>query len=173
MSSGGAGANDLKLGKISYQFVPTPDDLRGFFRGPTLAASALNAKWLQVEVQFGSDPDWVDELQVKYYVLLGKGQDARVFSGQMTHVNVARGSYHYSAMFMQPNTVQEYGHGQVEAVAAQIFYKNQLVGQDSVPPSRVDWWEKSTPTTGFLLSPQQTPWLVIANERYEAVKVTP
>jgi hypothetical protein len=173
VSSGAAGGYDLKLGRISYQLMQTPD-YRAFDNGMTPGLSTmLSAKWLRIEVQFESRLEWVDDVQIKYYVLMGKGQDARLFVGEITHVNVARGSNHYSAMFIHPNTVERYGRGQIEAVAAQIFYKNRLMGQDSVPPSGAPWWEKRTPTPGFLLPPQQTPWSLSAYGRYEAVKATP
>ena len=169
----GANPSELKLGRISYQLTQLPDYYRTFLSGTALPASALSARWLQVEVQFESRLDWIDELQIKYYVLFGRGPDARLFKGEMTHVNVQRGYNHYSAMFMQPNTVEEYGHGQVEAVAAQLFYKGRLVDQDSMPATRPPWWDKNTAVQGFLLSPQQTPWSLIGYSRYEAVKATP
>ena len=172
VSSGGADGYDVKLTRISYQLATAPD-FRAFDTGAPPGPSTLNSRWLRIEVQFESRPEWVDDVQIKYYVLMGKGQEARVFMGDVTHVNVARGSNHYSAMFMHPNMVERYGRGQIEAVAAQIFYKNRLVGQDSVPPSRVPWWENSTPTPGFVLPPQQTPWSLTAYGRYEAVKATP
>jgi len=71
--------------------------------------------------------------------------------------------------------VERNGHGQIEAVGAQIFYKNRLMGGQSrgnMPPG-MSWWEKYTPTPGFLLPPQQTPWSMSAHGRYEAVKGTP
>jgi hypothetical protein len=44
--------------------------------------------------------------------------------------------------------------------------------QDSVPPSNARWWESYEPTTGFLLTPGQTPWSLTAFERYEQIKYT-
>ena len=168
-----AGGYELKLGRISYQLVQAPD-YRQFDGGAAPGLSTmLSTKWLRIEVQFESRPDWVDDVQIKYYVLMGKGQEARLFVGEITHVNVPRGSNHYSAMFMHPNIVERYGRGQIEAVAARIFYKNQLVDQASMPPSHAPLWEKYTPTPGFLLPPQQTPWSLNAYGRYEAVKTAP
>ena len=171
-SAGGASGYELKLNKITRQLMTTPD-YRALDSGMSSRPSLTNVKWLQIEVEFESKPEWADDVQVKYYVLLGKGQDARLFVGDVTHVNVARGNRHYSAMFMHPNTVERYGHGQIEAVAAQIFYKNRPVDQNSVPPMDARWWEKYTPTPGFLLMPQQTPWSLTMYDHYEAVKNTP
>jgi len=171
MSEGGASGQDVKITRIVRQLV-TPPDYRAWETGTIFRPLALNIKWLQVEVEFESKLEWADDVQIKYYVLMGKGQETRLFVGEITHVDVPRGNRHYSAMFMHPNTVERYGRGQIEAVAAQIFYKNRLVDQNSVPPTDARWWEKYTPMPGFLLMPQQTPWILTSYDHYEAAKVT-
>jgi hypothetical protein len=110
---------------------------------------------------------------LKYYVLLGQGDKARTFVGEMTYVNVPRGSRHASAMFMHPNTIQRYGGGQVQAVAVQLFYRGRLVDQSSYPPSSDRWWERLTPISGLVLPPRDTPWSVEAFDKYESPKSTP
>jgi len=167
--SGGASGQEVKITRIVRQLITAPD-YRAWETGTIFRPPTLNTKWLQVEVEFESKPEWADDVQIKYYVLMGKGQEARLFVGETTHVDVPHGSRHYSAMFMHPNTVERYGRGQIEAVAAQIFYKNLPVDQNSVPPMGARWWEKYTPTPGYLLVPQQTPWILTSYDRYEAVK---
>ena len=129
-------------------------------------------QWLKIEVQFDSKPEWADDVQVKYYVLLTDQGNSKYFSGEITHMNVARGQ-HYSAMFMQPNSVKRYSNGQYAVVTARVFYNGAVVSTrteaqgKSVPAS---WWEKYTPIMGCLLPPQETPWAPVADERFEAVK---
>ncbi|MCX7916322.1 MAG: hypothetical protein N3A53_08495, partial [Verrucomicrobiae bacterium] len=135
-------------------------------RGPTIAR-----RWLRIEVQFDSEPEWADDVTLKYYVLVGRGREAKLLVGELTHVHVARGT-HYSAMFMHPNLLKRLG-GQVEAVAVQLFHQNRLVDMQSDPPSRARWWEQYTPLPGHLLSPERTPWAPVAAERYEAIKAAP
>ena len=134
--------------------------------------ATLYQDWLRIEVQFESRPEWADDVQVKFFVLLGEGRDAKLFSGEVNHVNVQKGQQHYSAMFVHPNTVQRYGRGKVTAVAVQVFYQGKLVAQESDPKSNERWWERFTPVTGHVLNPLQTPWSVIATERYEPIKAT-
>lgn len=135
--------------------------------------SSLQRKWLKIEVQFDSKPEWADDVQVKYYVQLSEHGERKMFTGEVTHVNVAKGSQHYSAMFIPPNALKRYGNGQVDVVTARMFYKGAVVSEKteamgkSVPTS---WWEKSTPILGCLLPPQDTPWAPVASERFEAVK---
>lgn len=167
-----SGPGSFKIRNIRQQLV-TPPDYRAVVTGSGVRSAAVAEKWLQIETEFESQPEWADDVTLKYYVLMGRGRETRMFVGELTHVNVAKGARHYSAMFMHPNTVQRYGRGQVEAVAVQLFYQGRLMDQDSDPPTRERWWERYTPVSGFLLNPQQTPWSILAHERYEPLKPAP
>lgn len=162
------GKADFEIKNIRQQQVDAPNyggnsDLGG-------RPSTLWRKWLKIEVQFESKPDWSDDVQVKYYVLIGKGEDRRLLVGEVTHINVARGSQHYSAMFMQPNTLKRYGAGQIEQVTIRLFHKGALVSTMSEPAARDGWWDRFQPVPGYLLPPQDTPWAPVADERFEAIK---
>jgi hypothetical protein len=133
-------------------------------------AQTLRRNWLRVEVEFESTPEWADDVAVRYYVVLGTGRDQRLFVGEMTHMNVARGRKHFSAMFMPPSALERYGRGKPEAVAVQLRHQGKLVAEASVPPAQRRWWETMTPIEGQLLDPQFTPWSVVAAENYDLVK---
>jgi hypothetical protein len=147
---GGAGAGDLGGGR----------------------PATIARQWLMLQVHFSSTPTWADDVKIKYYVLMGKDRDMKLFTGEVTHINVARGTDHYSVMFMHPNTVARYGAGKVQAVAAVLFYENRPISMISEPVSNKRWWEDYTPTPGYLLNQLETPWSVIAPERFEALKST-
>ena len=137
------------------------------------SAGILGTQWMRIEVQFDTGAlEWADEITLKYYVLMGKGKLAKMFTGEITHVNVAKGSQHYSAVYIHPNTLVRFGGGQVEAIVVQMFYQNRLVATYGEPTPQKRWWEEIAPTTGFLLNPLQTPWSVYSYERYEATKAT-
>ncbi len=155
------------------QRLVTPPDYRSIFQDSGNRSTSPNQNWLQIETEFASSPDWADNVQLKYYVLVGQGENARCLVGEMAYVNVARGPQHYSGMFVHPNTLQRYGNGQVGAVAVQLFYKGQLVDQSSYPLSTDHWWERMAPISGLLLAPRETPWSVLAFGRYESPKPTP
>jgi hypothetical protein len=169
---GGPRPGDLKINKISHQVLRAPSyNTTGGSLGSQVAAA--NKPWLHIEVDFESELDWADEVQLKYYVLMGEGRERRLFAGDVTHINVAKSRRNYSAMFMHPSTLARYGRGKVEAVAVQLFYQGRLMDQASNPQASSRWWEQFSPTPGFLLRPTDTPWSVIAHERYEAYKATP
>jgi hypothetical protein len=132
--------------------------------------ASLYQDWLKIEVEFESRPVWADDVQVKFFVLLGDAREEKLFSGEVAHVNVQKGSQHFTAMFVHPNTVQRFGRGRVTAVAVQLFYQGKLIDQLSDPKSTVRWWEKYSPVPGYVLNPLQSPWSVIATERYEPIK---
>jgi hypothetical protein len=158
---------------VIRQSLVMPPDYSAAVSGTGTRSTALGDRWLKIETEFDSAPQWADDVQLKYYVLLSDGRDLRLFVGDVTYVNVSRGLHHYSAMFMHPNTIQRYGNGQVQAVAVQLFYKGQPIDVSANPPTHERWWDAYQPTSGFLLSPQQTPWSVMSFGRYEELKPTP
>ena len=168
-----APASPLFRIKAVRQRLVNPPDYRSIVSGAGGRSVSAGQNWLQIETEFESSPDWADDVQLKYYVLLGRGENAHALVGEITYVNVAKGPQHYSAMFVHPNTLQRYGKGQVEAVAVQLFYKGQLIDQSSYPPSDDHWWERATPVSGLVLPPRETPWSVLAFDRYESPKPTP
>jgi hypothetical protein len=155
------------------QRLLSPPDYRSLVTGSGTRSVSAAQNWLRIETEFESSPDWADDVQLKYHVLLGRGQNVHVLVGEITYINVARGRQHYSAMFVQPNTLQRYGNGQVEAVAVQLFYKGQLIDQSSYPLTNDRWWERNTPISGLVLPPRETPWSALAFDRYESPKPTP
>ncbi len=132
-----------------------------------------NEQWLAIDVDFASDLEWADDVLLKFYVLMGSGRTGKLFTGDLTLVNVEKGSSHFAAMFVHPSTLKRYGRGKVTAVAVQLYHQNRLLAQESDPSSRTRWWESYTPVPGYLLRPEASPWGPVAHERYEAIKATP
>ncbi len=164
------GPGDLKVTALSQKVVEPPN-YGAFTESLGSQTSAATKRWLKVEATFSTTPDWCDEVQLKYYVLMGKGPERRLYVGEVTHVNVARGQNHYSAVFIHPNTLARFGSGQqAEGAAVVLSYQGRPMDSQSEPSSNKRWWEQFTPETGSVLSPDQTPWSVIAYRRYEAIK---
>jgi hypothetical protein len=159
--------------KAVRQQLVSPPDYRSIVTDTGGHAASFGQNWLRIETEFESLPDWADDVHLKYYVLLGRGENARILVGEMTYINVAKGGQHHSAMFVHPNILQRYGGGQVEAVAVQLLYRGRLLDQSSNPPLNDRWWERGTPINGLVLAPRDTPWSVMAFDRYESPKPTP
>ena len=168
----GAAPSPFRIQSVSQKLL-APPDYRSIIMDTGMRSVSVGQNWLRIETQFESLPDWADDVQLKYYVLLGRGDNARVLVGDITYINVAKGTQHTSAMFVRPNTLQRYGAGQVEAVAVQLFYKGRLFDESSDPPSNNRWWERGTTISGLVLAPPDTPWSVLAFDRYESPKPSP
>ncbi len=160
------------------------NNVRQFYRNaPSYGASASSLggngswssdQWLIIDVDFGSDLEWADDIQLKFFVLIGeRASDAKLLTGQLSLLNVEKGSRHFAAMFVHPSTLKRYGRGKVKAVAVQLFHQNRLMAQESDPKTKQRWWEQYSPSPGFLLTPAESPWSVLGHERYEAIRGTP
>lgn len=159
----------VELREVTQRELRAPDygistgDLGG-------AVPSLNQNWLKVEARYESQPEWLDEVTVKFFVLLGRDRDSFVLLvGEVTPVNLARGT-HYAAMFVHPNTLKRFGNRQVTAVVAQVFYKGKLIGARSDNGRDTHWVEEAKPVSGFLLAPKDSPWAPVASGRYEPTK---
>jgi hypothetical protein len=141
------------------------------------APQGRTREWLKIETEYDTAPDWIDELDFEYYVLVRDKEGDReyiLFRGDVTYVNVERtassASRHMSAMYLHPSTLARYGD--VERMAVLIKYKGRLVGMESEPESNARWWEQLTPVRGLLLNRMETPFAMINFDNYEAIKAT-
>jgi len=164
-----AGTVGFRLTKVQGDLVVAPD--YGVSSQIDFLGVRQNRRWFRIEAEFMSLPEWADDLMVRYYALVGHGRDAKLFVGEVAYVNVAKGARHYSAMFLHPSTVDRFGRGQVENIAVEIVYQGRIVDQMSKSGSRDIWWKGYAPVSGYLLKPQDTPWSVLSQDRYEALKL--
>jgi hypothetical protein len=171
-AQGPGGGNEFAIRDIHQQLVSAPQ-YASMIEGQGTTGASFQKKWLRVETTFDSTPEWADDVTLKYYVLMGKGRETKLFTGEATYVNVARGTRHVSALFINPNTVERYGQGRVETVAVELLYKGRLIDRASEPPTQTRWWERYTPVPGYLVPPHQTPWSLMAYQRYEQLKPSP
>jgi hypothetical protein len=160
----------FELRRITFELVKTPK-FREAVSGASEGAS-ISDRWLRVEAEFSTDLEWTDDLTVKYFVLMGEGRELRLFGGELVHINVKRDRRHYSGMFMHPNAVERYGRNKVQGVYVELWYRGQRVAMATEPATKTRWWEGREPASGSLLSPRETPWALVAHERYEAIKAS-
>ena len=135
-------------------------------------ANARVKNWYQVAADYETKPEWLDEVEFTYYVLVknakpGNGPKQSLFKGSVTYINVNEGK-HRSDMFLHPNTVARYG--EVQAVAVLVSVQGRVVAMESEPKSTQRWWEQLTPVDGLLLSRDKTPFAPLYFDDYEPVK---
>lgn len=156
---------------------------RGMVRTPVYSASVSGGRatardWVELTVQFDSEPEWIDELSFQYFALLYSRatREYTLLKGAATYVDVARGRGHLSSVFIRPNTLARYG--EVLAVAVEVILKGETVGTLSEgknaerKPLPETWWknDKLIPKDGCILNRTQTPFAFINVDDYEAIK---
>ena len=165
-SAAGGGSDVLRIRKMA----PVPNTKTPVFRTATASqASAKQPDWWRVMVEFETAPDWVDELELTYYVYMkdqsNKGAEM-MFRGAVTYVNVAKGR-HYSDMFLHPSTLARMGR--VEQVAVVVKAKGAVVATESTAQT-ANWWDRFAPIDGVLLNRAQTPFAFVDYDLYEQIK---
>lgn len=143
-----------------------------------------NRKWLVVEAELETLPDWCEEIQVRFFVVANYGPQARerspdgfdILSANVTVVNVPKGRKNVVPVFMDANTVRKYGASSkdqfVPQVAVMVYYKGVLQDTQWMTNARRGdrFWEQKQPIGGVLLNLLQSPWWPAFSEYYEQVK---
>jgi len=158
-------ARTVTIKKIDGEKVRTPEYriVGGVPQRPT-------RQWFQITVEYETKPEWIDQLDFEYYVLLKKrGGKAKykLLKGTVSYVNIPKGR-HKSVMYLHPSTIERFGD--VSRVAVLVRSGGRLVALETVPRAQQRWWEQLTPETGLLLNRMQTPFSMILYDEYEAIK---
>ena len=63
-------------------------------------------KWAQIQVEYDTSPDWIDELVFQYYVMTRKTEAGRqtfsLFKTTVRYMDIKRGRDHVSTVFLRP-----------------------------------------------------------------------
>ncbi len=156
---------NLKISKIQPAVLSTPEFSVNI---PNKRAEAL--KWLEIEVEFDIDKvELVDELTFKYMVLL----NGKLYTGEVTHVNIPKGNNRYSVMYMSPRSLdratggKQLNQGMIENIWVVVEKQGQKLGEKALQPKPVPNLQQ---VPGMLVQKSETPYQVLWWDRYEAVK---
>lgn len=161
-------ANILRARRIEEKTQKTPE-----YSFHTDEERVKPRDWSKIMISYDTAPDWIDELEVRYYVgVKGKNTGALMFQTSVIYVDVAKGS-HTDAVFLSPGSLERYG--KVEAMAAEFFVKGvkvAVVAQPSVGGNAVPWWASGSVKNveGRLLNRAQTPFAFVAIDGYSEIK---
>lgn len=116
--------------------------------------------WGVIEVYYDSIPEWADDVEVKYYVLM-KGRTPNrpvMLVGSIVYIHVQKGEGHISTIYIPPQAIARYGDA--ERIRAELWYNGIL--QDSIQwpkiASKMPWWTKVKPIYGSLFNRFYTPF---------------
>jgi hypothetical protein len=159
------GPGSVKLGKIQPAVITSPQ--YQIIGGPQ--KRVIYGNWLEVEVEFASQPEVIDELTFKYTILLEK----KLLDGEVTHVNIPAGKDHFSVMYVAPRTLQRLTGGKpltnssIENVWIQVTKQGQILDQSSFRPGPMP---NLPHIGGLVLNKNETPFAPLFYDRYEAIK---
>jgi len=102
--------------KISQNVIATPQYT---YSGADEYQANPCDRWLEVEAQFSSTPEFTDELTFKYFILL----HGKLLTGEVTHVNILAGRENHSAMYVAPRLLAGF-HG--EPVGGSLIQQNKI-----------------------------------------------
>jgi len=145
-------------------------------------------KWLVVEAELESKPEWADEVNVQFYVVANYGSNAKgavppdrydILSTSVTIVNMEKntgtGKKNLVPVFMDARTVKKYDAAGIQQfipeVAVSVMYKGALQHIKWMKnESSGRFWERKQPRAGILLNLMQSPWWPVNADYYELVK---
>ena len=163
----------LKKGidKISYDTTYTPE-----YDVNTQERKASKKQWAVVTVLYETLPDWTDELEFRFYVVVQGKQDNvpkyTLFPLTVTYSDIPKGK-HIATEFLRPNTIARYGA--ISRAAVEVVFRGGIIARESIPADNQRWWESPALTRidGALMGRSQTPFAFVSWDNYEAEKIIP
>ena len=166
------------LGKRGY--VKTPE----FDARTSLSKGAKPAQdWVQILVEYDTEPKWIDELTFQFYALgetTEEGKKAYSFYQLTTRFSdIERGRGHLASAYLRPQAVKRYG--EIVALAVEISHEGKVVAEQTetsgvkMPPK---WWKDQTiignkdvtARPGYLLDKNQSPFALVNIDDFEVSK---
>lgn len=163
------GAGEFQINKISRNLITPPQYT---YTGAQQYQTNQRDRWLEVEVEFGSTPEFTDELTFKYFILL----NGKLLTGEVTHTNVAAGRDNRSVMYVSPKTIARIMAGKpmtatsIQNIAVQIVQQGAVKGELSLERGAPQWFASMPQVAGFVLNKTETPFAPLYWDRYEQIK---
>jgi hypothetical protein len=132
--------------------------------------------WIQITTEYEIQKDWMDELELNYYVLLTGGKDSSskepfvLLQGAVTYLHIAKGRKLQSVMYIHPSVLERYGNPDGVAVEIKQTGRPSVVDGEGKWQQWQKWIQQLTPRIGFVLQPSQTPFSVLNGDDFEMVR---
>jgi hypothetical protein len=161
--------NEFQVIKITQNLITTPEFT---YAGAGQYATDERGRWLEVEVEFSSAPEFTDELTFKYFILI----NGRLLAGEVTHVNIPAGRNNRSVMYVPPNALARFssnrsvGGSNIQNIAVQMLQQGALKSELSLGRAPPQWYRTIPEVTGYVLNKNETPFAPLYWERYVQIK---
>jgi hypothetical protein len=159
------GPGSVKISKIQPSVVKTPE---------YQITGGVNKRfklgdWLEVEVEFDTKAEEIDELTFKYTISV----ERKLLDGEVTHVSIPKGRDHFSVVFVSPRSLERLTGGKpltpasIENVWVEVSRQGQVLDRSSFKPGAVP---NLPHVSGMVLNKNETPFAPLYFDRYEAIK---
>jgi hypothetical protein len=161
------GPGSVKIGKVEPAGIKSPEyQITG---GPQKRSKI--GTWLEVEVEYETKPEEIDELTFDYKILIEK----TLLTGTVTYVNIPKGREHYAVMYVSPHALDKVTGGKtLNPGSINVWVTVSRQGQ--VLDNPVAYKPAQIPNfpqqAGMVLNKSETPFAPLFYDRYEAIKVT-
>jgi len=163
-----AQSRSLRIRRLEY------DDVKAPVYNSNYSGGSSSPKWMEISCEYDTLPDWIDRLDFRYFVMVEHKttKERKLFTAEVSYLDVAQGAKHVSTMFLRPSTIARYG--ECKGVAVEIRYQGRLVAEEADPRPRRQqrWWLGPQPVTGYLLNRAQTPFAFIQVNEHETIDVS-
>jgi len=164
-------SKNVKIEKIMPNAVGTPE----FTVSNTTPKRSQLQKWVEIEVEFAVDGlELIDELTFKFDVLIG----GKLYTGEITHVNIPKGKERYTIMYISPRNLdritggKQFNPSMIDNVWVTISKQGQALAISSIKDKSGRLPVPNAQQFPGLLTPKsETPFSVLWTDRYEAVKL--
>jgi ribosome biogenesis SPOUT family RNA methylase Rps3 len=180
---------EITIKKISVDLRPAPR----YELQRSVPETDSSLKWLVVEAELDCQPEWADEVTLRFYVVANYGPGVKgdfvpqgrfdLLAATVTVVNMRRnvgtGRKNIVPVFLNSRSVKKYGALSksqfIEQVAVQVMYKGKVQDTQWMTTARQGerFWEAMPPKNGILVNLLQTPWWPAYGDFYEQVKTAP
>jgi hypothetical protein len=182
--AGPAGDNILRVRKLEGL------GKRGYVKSPEFEVRTSLAKgpkpqqdWVQILVDYDTEPKWIDELTFQFYAMAETVEDGKkaysFYQVTARYGDIERGRSHMAAVYLRPQAVKRYGD--LVAIAVEISHEGKVVAEladdagTKMPPQ---WWKNPdvigrkdvTTRAGYLLEKSQSPFALVNIDDFEVTK---
>ena len=161
--------NEFQLTKITKNLITAPQFA---YTGAEQFPADQRDRWLEVEVEFTSTPDFSDEITFKYFILI----NGTILTGEVTHANILAGRDLHSVMYVPPRALARFvgnrplAPNAVQNIAVQIVQGGAVKSELSLMRAPAQWYTSVKGTAGFVLNKNETPFAPLYWDRYEQIR---
>ncbi len=162
-------SRDISIRKLMTGMTRTPEytaKTKGSLRERT-------RDWAEIVCLYDTMPDFIDELEFTYYVIMKTNNTREPFvllKGVVTYIHIEKGR-HQSTMYIHPSVLARYGA--IDGVAVEVRGGGRLLAVESEGASGRRYQQalqQLAAREGHVMNPMQTPFAMLGYDNNEMMK---